>query len=146
MWLHLWIETVKALLRLWAVHQIMHQYEKIKNFHSNTFVIDYSIVRSKCFAPSSNECSGTPWFSCDIDRTMIPFTLVCDHKEDCLGGEDEQLCYFPPCSGVKFFRCKTGQVRVEDHNSPAADYTDVFRYINKANYVGLIRGNMFDLN
>ena len=38
-------------------------------------------------------------FTCRNGVEHVPYSLVCDHLEDCLDSSDENFCVHPPCSG-----------------------------------------------
>ena len=37
------------------------------------------------------------WFQCRDNSCCVPYTLVCDHRQDCADGSDENFCVFQPC-------------------------------------------------
>ena len=49
-------------------------------------------------------------FTCRNGVGHVPYSLVCDHSEDCLDTSDEDFCVHPPCSGSWQFECTNGQV------------------------------------
>ena len=52
-----------------------------------------------------------PLFNCRNEHANIAYSLVCDGREDCPEGDDEQFCQFPPCSGDTPLPCgNTGKV------------------------------------
>ena len=42
------------------------------------------------------------WFQCRDNSGCVPYTLVCDHRQDCADGSDEDFCHFTPCSRAQF--------------------------------------------
>ena len=51
------------------------------------------------------------YFLCSSRSERVPFTLVCDFREDCTDGSDENFCVHPPCSKEKQVPCgNSGQV------------------------------------
>ena len=59
-------------------------------------------------------------FSCRTGAGDVPYSLVCDHSQDCLDASDEDFCVHPSCSVVSQFECTNGQVRntgLHTHNS-----------------------------
>ena len=49
-------------------------------------------------------------FTCRNDVEHVPYSLVCDHSQDCLDSSDEDFCVHPPCSGSELFECTNKQV------------------------------------
>ena len=49
-------------------------------------------------------------FTCTSGVGRVPYSLVCDHGQDCLDNSDEDFCDHPPCTGVWQFECTNGQV------------------------------------
>ena len=37
------------------------------------------------------------WFQCRDNSGCVPYTLVCDHRQDCADGSDEDFCVFQSC-------------------------------------------------
>ena len=73
-------------------------------------------VRSTCWSDNDDtrQAWGFPWrglcesqrnllpaFTCHDGVTHVPYTLVCDHRDDCHDGSDETFCTFPPCHGPR---------------------------------------------
>ena len=50
-------------------------------------------------------------FTCRNGVGHVPYSLVCDHTQDCLDSSDEDFCIYPSCSGRRQFECANGQVR-----------------------------------
>ncbi|XP_076044816.1 G-protein coupled receptor GRL101-like [Oratosquilla oratoria] len=55
---------------------------------------------------------GQGFFTCSEGR-CLPVSLLCDHKADCLMGEDEEKCEWEPC-GSGEWRCDSGQCIPKD--------------------------------
>ena len=51
-----------------------------------------------------------PSFACRSQDQHVVYSLVCDHRRDCLDGSDETFCHFPPCSHLSQFQCHNKQV------------------------------------
>ena len=51
-----------------------------------------------------------PSFLCRFEGQRVPYSLVCDHRRDCLDGSDEVFCDFPPCLIDSQFQCRNRQV------------------------------------
>ena len=51
-----------------------------------------------------------PSFPCRSLEQRVPYSLVCDHRPDCLDGSDEGFCHFPPCLNLSQFQCHNKQV------------------------------------
>ena len=45
-------------------------------------------------------------YTCKLDKTEIPYTLVCDFRNDCADKSDESFCQHPPCEA---FLCNNSQ-------------------------------------
>ncbi|KAK7112084.1 hypothetical protein V1264_011593 [Littorina saxatilis] len=58
-----------------------------------------SIACSETFSPA------IPFFTCKHHEQRIPFTLVCDHRDDCCDASDEDFCHFPACSRKTDITC-----------------------------------------
>ena len=50
-----------------------------------------------------------PLFLCDSEVESVPYSLVCDHRHDCLDSSDENFCHVEPCGGSKAFQCTTSK-------------------------------------
>ncbi|KAL8612844.1 hypothetical protein ACOMHN_038099 [Nucella lapillus] len=60
-----------------------------------------------CKAPLTSQPAV---FSCAEGRVEgVPYSLVCDHRQDCGDGSDERFCSFPPCRAPEQFTCHNGQ-------------------------------------
>ena len=79
-------------------------------------------VRSSCWSKFNDDgirqVWGFPWrglcesdrkyplaFTCADGSSHVPYTLVCDHRDDCHDGSDETFCTFPACRGHRSLRC-----------------------------------------
>ena len=49
-------------------------------------------------------------FTCRNGVGRVPYSLVCDHSQDCLDLSDEDFCVHPSCSGSWQFECVNMQV------------------------------------
>ena len=58
--------------------------------------------------------SLAPSFPCDSDKWRVPYSLVCNHRRDCLDGSDETFCKFTPCSWQSETQCYNEQVGLDD--------------------------------
>ena len=48
-------------------------------------------------------------FVCRGSGHPLPYTLVCDHRQDCWDNTDEEFCVFPPCAGDTPRKCASNQ-------------------------------------
>ena len=56
-------------------------------------------MTSPCQSPLST------LFTCKNGVEHVPYSLVCDHSQDCRDSSDEDFCVHPPCSGSGLFEC-----------------------------------------
>ena len=49
-------------------------------------------------------------FTCTSGVGRVPYSLVCDHGQDCLDNSDEDFCVHPSCTGVWQFQCTNKHV------------------------------------
>ena len=70
--------------------------------------------------PTSQSCPAavaptalSPLFACGSDEWHVPYSLVCDHRRDCLDGSDETFCKHTPCNWQLQLQCFSKQVCVE---------------------------------
>ena len=49
-------------------------------------------------------------FTCRNEVGQVPYSLVCDHSQDCLDSSDEDFCVHPTCSASWQFECVNMQV------------------------------------
>ena len=50
-------------------------------------------------------------FQCRTGVGRVSYSLVCDHRQDCLDNSDEDFCVYPLCAGAHQFECANKQVR-----------------------------------
>ena len=67
--------------------------------------------------PASKSCpvpltvtSRPPSYTCQSKEQHVPYSLVCDHRSDCLDGSDETFCTVLPCQHLSQFQCRNKQV------------------------------------
>ncbi|XP_070206255.1 G-protein coupled receptor GRL101-like [Littorina saxatilis] len=46
-------------------------------------------------------------FKCSAGSQRVPYSLVCDHRQQCADSSDENFCVFAPCSGSTPLQCAT---------------------------------------
>ena len=46
-----------------------------------------------------------PMMECDTGAQHVPYSLVCDHQQQCDDGSDESFCVFLPCPDHKPIKC-----------------------------------------
>ena len=49
-------------------------------------------------------------FTCTNGMQHVPYSLMCDHIQDCMDASDEDFCVYPSCSGSERFECANEQV------------------------------------
>ncbi|KAK7108835.1 hypothetical protein V1264_016499 [Littorina saxatilis] len=95
--------------------------------------IGFSSRRESWALPSYSSCdvnmtSLPPSFTCANGADHVPYTFVCDHRQDCLDNSDEDFCVYPPCNVTWQFQCRSHQcVPVTgkcDGNADCHDKTD----------------------
>ncbi|KAK7461240.1 hypothetical protein BaRGS_00038715, partial [Batillaria attramentaria] len=59
-------------------------------------------TRRACPAPMT---SLPPSFSCRNGLQRVPYSLVCDHRQDCGDASDEDFCQFAPCGADTPVQC-----------------------------------------
>ena len=79
--------------------------------------ITFSLLPELWALPTSQSCKAhvaltslPPSFPCESDVWRVPYTLVCDHRQDCVDGSDEAFCTFPPCQWQSQHQCANKQV------------------------------------
>ena len=79
--------------------------------------VAFSFLSNSWALPSSQSCraqlSSTPLppsFPCRNDKQRVPYSLVCDHRPDCVDSSDEVFCTFFPCPTLSHFQCLNKQV------------------------------------
>ena len=50
-------------------------------------------------------------FTCRNGVEHVPYSLVCDHSQNCMDSSDEDFCVHPSCSGSRLFECANKQVK-----------------------------------
>ncbi|XP_076436545.1 uncharacterized protein LOC143276044 [Babylonia areolata] len=50
----------------------------------------------------------TPYLRCEATGEYVPYTVVCNWRQDCRDNSDESFCQFPPCA-KNTFTCGRGQ-------------------------------------
>ncbi|XP_070206413.1 G-protein coupled receptor GRL101-like [Littorina saxatilis] len=65
--------------------------------------------RASCPVPvTSLPMTSLPaMFTCSAGSQRVPYSLVCDHRQQCADGSDETFCVFAPCSGSTPLECAT---------------------------------------
>ena len=79
-------------------------------------------------------------FTCGNGLGHVPYSLVCDHSQDCLDSSDEDFCVYPSCSGSWQFECANRQVRqkkkgVTEYAVPIRIYLHYFTRQTKSRFV-----------
>ena len=74
----------------------------------------YSSARDSWDVPLAASCAAPltslpPSFPCATGSQRVPYTLVCDHRGDCLDRSDEDFCLFPPCADGSQRQCGISQ-------------------------------------
>ena len=69
-------------------------------------------------------------FTCRNGVEHVPYSLVCDHSQDCLDSSDEDFCVHPSCSGSRVFECANKQVRRKENTH----VTRYYRYSLATHY------------
>ena len=76
---------------------------------SNCFVHDVS----SSFSCQTLFVSFPPHFACADGTGYVPYSLVCDYRQDCRDNSDEGFCVVRPCVLAGMFECDNGQVGVQ---------------------------------
>ena len=66
----------------------------------------YDIPVSGCPAPLT---SLPPSFACSSGAQRVPYTLLCDYRQDCIDGSDEAFCVHTDCHVSTPLRCGLSQ-------------------------------------
>ena len=77
-----------------------------------------SLLPDSWALPTSQSCpmKMTPFppsFLCRSEEQHVPYTLVCDHRPNCVDGSDENFCTHPSCHVETQFQCLNKQVSIE---------------------------------
>ena len=77
----------------------------------------FSLSPESWASPMSQSCpvqlavtSLPPSFPCRSQVQRIPYSLVCNHRRDCVDSSDETFCKFLPCQWQFQFQCLNKQV------------------------------------
>ena len=62
---------------------------------------------------SSCQFPFSEMFECTHSAGRVPYSLVCDHRQDCPDNSDEDFCVHPSCTSAWQFECSNKQVRWE---------------------------------
>ena len=80
--------------------------------------LTFSLSPDAWALPTSQSCplpqamtSLPPSFLCRSQGLHVPYSVVCDHRQDCVDGSDETFCQFLPCQWQTQFPCLKKQVR-----------------------------------
>ncbi|XP_045121392.1 G-protein coupled receptor GRL101-like [Portunus trituberculatus] len=97
--------------------------------HNGGYLSDeYGCETSTC-PGETTQSGGSRWFRCKDGRCLPPH-LLCDHKPDCLHGEDEDNCSRTVCKSNEWL-CESGQC------IPAEARCDlVFHCLDKSDEIG----------
>ena len=66
-----------------------------------------SPVEGSCPAPVA---PLPPYFRCQRGLQVVAYTVLCDHREDCADGSDEDFCVYPACQPSTEIMCNNKQV------------------------------------
>ncbi|KAL8609813.1 hypothetical protein ACOMHN_052867 [Nucella lapillus] len=81
----------------------------VVRFSSDTATWDIP-TPGTCHVPDMT--SLPPSYACATGSGRVPYTLVCDHRQDCSDSSDESFCVFAACRGQGLQQCGTSaQVR-----------------------------------
>ena len=77
--------------------------------------VTFSLLPELWALPASLSCQAPmrflpPSFPCRSDEQRVSYSLVCDHRQDCTDGSDEEFCTFLPCQWQTEFQCQNRQV------------------------------------
>ena len=76
----------------------------------NSYPDSWAVPTSKSCPVQSVTTSLPPSFRCQSEKQHVPYSLVCDHRRDCLDGSDEIFCVFVSCQQHSQFQCLNKQV------------------------------------
>ena len=74
-------------------------------------VASFSSERATWDLPSPLSCpvpgmtSLPPSYRCVAETTRVPYTFVCDHRQDCGDNSDEEFCQFAACRAERPLQC-----------------------------------------
>ncbi|XP_076438238.1 uncharacterized protein LOC143277337 [Babylonia areolata] len=73
--------------------------EKLESLDSSRTVMCKAAAVNTAAAAASQ---GAPYFRCAMTGDSVPYSLVCDWRQDCVDNSDEVFCGFPPCASSNF--------------------------------------------
>ena len=74
-------------------------------------------IPSHTSCPATSMTSRPPSFKCELGGGRVPYTWVCDHRQDCSDNSDEGFCRHLPCRELTPLQCgNTPQVRKDGEN------------------------------
>ncbi|KAL8602214.1 hypothetical protein ACOMHN_022727 [Nucella lapillus] len=62
-----------------------------------------------CQIPLSGQYLLPPSFVCEKGVEGVPYSMVCDHKQDCTDNSDEDFCVYLDCYQLNLFQCRNKQ-------------------------------------
>ena len=74
-------------------------------------VVSFSSERATWDLPSPLSCpvpgmtSLPPSYACVTGSSRVPYTFVCDHRQDCGDNSDEEFCQFAACRAERPLQC-----------------------------------------
>ena len=72
-------------------------------------------------------------FTCRNGVEHVPYSLVCDHSQDCLDSSDEDFCDHPSCSGSRLFECASKQVKHKKNAKHVLMYALIYVLLHVCN-------------
>ena len=66
---------------------------------------DLHDVPSYAWCSAKELTSRPPAYACATGGGRVPYTWVCDHRQDCSDNSDEGFCRHPPCGGHAPLQC-----------------------------------------
>ncbi|XP_076438267.1 uncharacterized protein LOC143277369 [Babylonia areolata] len=105
---------------------------------------------------------GTPYFRCAMTGDSVPYSLVCDWRQDCADNSDESFCHFPPCTSSDFdcgqrqcvslkqvcdklVNCETGRDELYCDSQPTQSIKIIFNLTRPPALVSFDRPGSFSL-